>query len=270
MITADTHVHSTSSHDGKATLLEMAEAAVSKGMTRLYLTEHADTNFDKEGNPYTNFMGKSMHEARKQLPDGIRLPLSVELGQMTAFPAIARRILSLDDYEYVIGSLHRLKGNFSMIYHVYENRAECQTVLARYVNELCEFAAESEYDTLGHIDYPLRYFYTACGEILELEEHAERLDEVLRIVIARGKSLELNTATLRKGYPNLMEGAIRRYKELGGTLVTVGSDAHTTGDLQSHFDLAEALLRRAGFDAYTVYEHRKPILVPFAPEGNPV
>ncbi|MBR5867849.1 MAG: hypothetical protein IKZ21_00265, partial [Clostridia bacterium] len=225
---------------------------------------------DKEGNPCTNFMGNSMMEARKSLPDGIRLPLSVELGQMTSFPAIANRILSQNDYEYVIGSLHRLSGNFSMIYHVYENRAECRSVLKRYVQELVEFAATSEYDTLGHIDYPLRYFYTSCGEILELEEFAEEMDQVLRTVIARGKSLELNTATLRKGYPHLMEEAICRYRALGGTLVTVGSDAHHTTDLQYQFDLAEVILRRAGFDSYTIYEHRTPISVPFASKGNPV
>ncbi|MBR4867312.1 MAG: histidinol-phosphatase HisJ family protein [Clostridia bacterium] len=270
MIAVDTHTHSTCSHDGKSTLWEMAEAAISRGMTHLYLTEHADTNFDKEGNPYTNFMGKTMMEARESLPAGIRMPLSIEFGQATAFPAIAERILSMQDYEYVIGSLHRLSGNFSMIYHEYSDRADCEAVLRRYMSELTAFAAEAEYDTLGHIDYPLRYFYVSCGEILELEDFPEELDETLRIVISRGKSLELNTATLRKGYPRLMEGAIHRYRELGGTLVTVGSDAHSTGDLQSDFDQAEDILRRAGFDSYTIYEHRTPILVPFEPKGNPV
>ena len=65
MIRTDSHTHSTCSHDGKSTLWEMAEAAISQGMTHLYLTEHADTIFDKEGNPCSNFMGKSMMEARK-------------------------------------------------------------------------------------------------------------------------------------------------------------------------------------------------------------
>ncbi|MBR5868561.1 MAG: hypothetical protein IKZ21_03885, partial [Clostridia bacterium] len=72
MIRVDSHTHSTCSHDGTSTLREMAESAISRGMTHLYLTEHADTLFDKEGNPCTNFMGNSMMEARKSLPDGIR------------------------------------------------------------------------------------------------------------------------------------------------------------------------------------------------------
>lgn len=270
MITADSHAHSTCSHDGRSSLWEMAGAAISRGMTRLYLTEHCDTNFDQEGNPYTNFMRKSIQDARRDLPTGIRLPLSIELGQMTAFPAIAERILSLDDYEFVIGSLHRLTGNFSMLKHPYKTRRDCQTVLARYMDELTVFAAESEYDALGHIDYPLRYFYTMCGEILSLDDFPNALDEVLRIVISRGKALELNTAALRKGYPKLMENAVFRFRELGGTYITVGSDAHHTADLQHSFDLAEALLRRAGFQSYTVYEHRTPILVPFETKGNPL
>ena len=43
-----------------------------------------------------------------------------------------------------------------------------------------------------------------------------------------GKGIELNTGGFKYGlgHPNPCEDIIKRYKELGGEIITLGSDAH--------------------------------------------
>ena len=48
------------------------------------------------------------------------------------------------------------------------------------------------------------------------------------------------------------------YKEVGGELITVGSDAHRTENVGRGVPEAYALLAQAGFRYVTLYEKRQP------------
>ena len=179
----------------------------------------------------------------------------------------ARELLQRRPYEFVLGALHHLKGEKGFLSREYSSDGECRTLFARYLDELLAAAEETDYDSLAHMDYPLRYFYAKRGLLLRLEDYPREVEEILRAVIRRGKALELNTATLRKGYPFLMTETLRRFREMGGTLVTVGSDAHAPEDIAFAFDRAEAALREAGFSSYTIYQNRRPVPIPLS-EGT--
>ena len=94
-------------------------------------------------------------------------------------------------------------------------------------------------------------------------EFADILDEILGALISRGKGLELNTSGLRKGLPFAHPNAeiLRRYRELGGEIITLGSDAHSARDLAADFGTAKEMLKSAGFREIAVYHARKPDFV---------
>ena len=93
----------------------------------------------------------------------------------------------------------------------------------------------------------------------------EVIDEILRKIVGLGKGIEINTAGLRKGlsHANPHPFILKRYRELGGELITVGSDAHNSADIAADFDAAESFLQGAGFEFYTVFRGRKPYFVKF-------
>ena len=266
MILADAHTHSLFSHDGKAPREEMARGAYEKGLSVLYQTEHFDAYSDG-GTMRVRYFEDAIFSAPPYPDPPVALPLSIEVGEMGEAFSEARELLQRRPYEFVLGALHHLKGEKGFLSREYSSDGECRTLFARYLDELLAAAEETDYDSLAHMDYPLRYFYAKRGLLLRLEDYPREVEEILRAVIRRGKALELNTATLRKGYPFLMTETLRRFREMGGTLVTVGSDAHAPEDIAFAFDRAEAALREAGFSSYTIYQNRRPVPIPLS-EGT--
>ena len=117
---------------------------------------------------------------------------------------------------------------------------------------------------MGHLTYPLRYIEGDHGIPVDLSKHQEAIDGIFRALIDSGKALEVNTSGLRqkigRALPDLP--LVRRYRELGGELVTLGSDAHCVEDLGKGIEAGMDLLREAGFRHFAVYEQHKPILLP--------
>ena len=265
MILTDSHTHSFFSHDGKAPREDMARAAREKGLRRLYQTEHFDAYTDG-GTKRIRYFEETIFSAPPLKDPPVELPLSIELGEMGEAPEESRELLSRHPYEFVLGALHHLRGEKGFLSRDYSSDGECRLLFERYLYELLIAAEETEYDSLAHMDYPLRYFYAKRGLLLRLEDYPEEVEAILGVLIKRGKALELNTAALRKGYPALMTGTVKRFREMGGKYVTVGSDAHAPVDLAANFDEAERSLREAGFTHYAVYRKRKPVLIPLSGE----
>ena len=115
---------------------------------------------------------------------------------------------------------------------------------------------------VGHIDYVVRYG-AHKAEQYGYTEYADILDAILRRVIEDGRGIEVNTAGLQKGlgFPNPHYDVIRRYRQLGGEIVTVGSDAHAPEQIGSNFCLIEDFLREAGFRYRTEFKDRVPVFI---------
>ena len=111
----------------------------------------------------------------------------------------------------------------------------------------------------GHLDYVVRYGPTK-NQNYRYADHAEVIDEILRTLIENEKGIEINTGGFRCdiGTTNPCLEIVKRYRELGGEIITIGSDAHSTEYLQDHFDDAAEMLKEAGFKYYSVFENRIP------------
>ena len=137
-------------------------------------------------------------------------------------------------------------------------------LLRQYFEWELKLAQWDKFDTLAHLTYPLRYIVGNYGKSVDMSAFSEIIDEILQTLIRNGKSLEINTAGLRQpiGVTSPDESIVRRYKELGGKLITIGSDAHYAEHLGAGIEQGYELALKCGFDSVAVYQRRMPTMIP--------
>ena len=116
----------------------------------------------------------------------------------------------------------------------------------------------ADFDVLGHLTYPLRYITGECGIELDMSRFYEQIREIFRRLIGRGKGIEINTSGLRQRYGRLLPDReyVKMYRECGGEILTLGSDAHCAADIAKGIDEGAELARECGFK-YTAYFERR-------------
>ena len=252
----DTHVHSHFSADSGESMENMAEAAIQRGVDVLCFTDHIDYDFDV--NEYLEEIGR----IREMYGGRVKILAGVELGMQPHLPGRYRELLGKYPLDFAIGSQH-LVGRFDPYYPETFAGRDAADVYRQYFEETLEnVRAFEDFDSLGHLDYVTRY-----GEsekpFPSYREFGEIIDEILRILIGRGQALEVNTAGCRKSLrqPNPEPAILKRYRELGGELVTIGADAHLAKDLGTNCRQAMELLRELGYTAAAYYVGHRPVMV---------
>ncbi len=276
----DCHNHTHNSPDGaeESVLCRCARAA-ELGIGVLAVTDHCEVNrffslahYGVEPNGYDTYdFGRdfelSMQEntaAKSKAPEGVKLLCGIELGQATHELALAEHIYADVRLDFVIGSMHQLPGWDDFAFLDY-SKVDAAALFHENLQEIARLARTDTYDVLGHITYALRYM-AAAGVQLELAPYREELAEIFRIVIAKDKGIEINTSGLRQAYgdcfPNLE--CLKLYRELGGKILTIGSDAHTNADLGKGIARGLEIAREAGFTEITYFEKHEPQFIRLA------
>lgn len=276
----DCHNHTHNSPDGaeESVLCRCARAA-ELGIGVLAVTDHCEVNrffslahYGVEPNGYDTYdFGRdfelSMQEntaAKAKAPEGVKLLCGIELGQATHELALAEHIYADVRLDFVIGSMHQLPGWDDFAFLDY-SKVDAAALFHENLQEIARLARTDTYDVLGHITYALRYM-AAAGVQLELAPYREELAEIFRIVIAKDKGIEINTSGLRQAYgdcfPNLE--CLKLYRELGGKILTIGSDAHTNADLGKGIARELEIAREAGFTEITYFEKHEPQFIRLA------
>lgn len=263
----DTHLHSDVSFDGHASRAEMALAARAAGVTGLCFTDHYDVvNEKNELVPVYDWAParKAHQAARAALGPEFPLGYGLELGNAPADFAAAEAALREPGLDFVLGSIHnagKSLGWEDYYYVTFTSPEQCYRYLDDYFSGLEALTAWGKFDALAHLPYPLRYMAQRDGQPVTLDRYEERISELLRALIRGGKALEVNSGkseTLMPEYSWLL----KRYRDLGGTLVTVGSDAHRTADVARGLRAAYALVEAKGFSHITWFQGRQPRLIP--------
>ena len=249
----------------------MAEAARDHGMSLVCFTDHCDMDDDKTGR-HAPTWPECWHTVEKEMsalladpPAGIEIRWGMELGEGNHDLATAVRAAAAPELDFVLGSLHNLK-DVPDFYHIpYASEEECADYNRAYLRELAELARMDFYDVMAHIGYTARYMHRRGFRAeITAELYREELEEILRALIRGGRGLEVNVSGLRQGhtaYPNASVLAL--YRELGGELVTVGSDAHIPQDAGIGVKEGFELLSSLGFRYVVRYTKRKPEFVRF-------
>ena len=263
----DLHMHTSSSFDGNYPAAAMCESAVKNGLSTIAFTDHFDVDFYERHNLETR--QKTSYEdicsAQAEFSDKIRILRGIEMGQPTYCPSLTEKSLARYEYDFVIGSIHNLREmpDFGDLKYKEMTADEIYGLLDKYFEEELILAKWNGFDTLAHLTYPMRYIVQAGRNEIELSRYDDITDEIFKALIANGKALEINTSGLRQPIGKTMptENYVRRFRELGGELLTLGSDAHFTEHVGAGIDEGYAIAESCGFEYVTYFKERKPVKV---------
>lgn len=258
----DTHIHSLFSPDSDAAMEDMVSKAAELGIPVVCFTDHVDWDFPYDDVVYDIDAAeyfKSLRAIRKKFEGRIRVLTGVELGLQPQLADRYQAFVRENDFDFIIGSQHLVFGKDPYYPEVFVEHAE-EEVIRRYFEETCDNLKRfHDFDTMGHLDYIVRNAKER-ERTYSYRVYADIIDEILKQLVKYNIAVEINTAGLRKrqGFPNPHPEILKRYRELGGTLVTVGSDAHRPAHIGYAFDYAAEVLRYCGFTHYVCYEKRTP------------
>lgn len=261
---ADVHMHTTASPDAESTTEEMAEAALERGLGIIAITNHCEMNAP-ENERFEQRMVSCLEELevlRGRYAGRLKLLRGAEVGQAMQNLSAAEAFLDSSELDIVLASVHNVRGEEDFYYLNYLEK-EPRELFSRYLDEVIEMCEWGRFDVLAHLTYPLRYIVTKYGLSFDISDYEPRIEKILSLLVKNGKALEINAGTLRSGgvlCPEL--SIVRRFKELGGEYVTLGSDAHRAADVGEGIVEAAECAREAGFDSIVYFECHKPVRIP--------
>lgn len=262
----DYHTHSWASHDSKTPMEDMCEQAIKIGIKEIAFTEHFD--YEDFGEPITayvpnehfSFFESELEKCIMKYGDKITIIRAHEIGQMHLCYGASKKLINDMSFDFIIGSLHKFH-NCNIGKETFDEKNYMQYT-ADYFENVLLLAQIGDFDCLGHIDMIKRH---TCkyGFVDAHKYFYPEMKKIIDTLISRGRGIELNMSSLRQAPKDTMPSLdiLKYYKEKGGEIITVGSDAHTPLDIASGFSIAYDMLIDAGFKHLTTFKNRQPKFV---------
>lgn len=262
MYTIDYHIHTKRSFDSESEPLQIIEAARKKNINEICFTDHCDLNYFHVQDYPPEIIYNDYRQAAKDLPEDIKVRFGIEIGQQTEYAEKSAEILSFPHFDFVIGSYHCMEG-FKDFFEIEFSDYNPRMLIEIYFERLIYYVQKSDFNVLGHLTYPFRYAKQRSCDI-KIDSFMYETELVFKKLIHCGKGIEINTSGLRGALQETMPPLriAKLYRDLGGEIITVGSDAHTPGDVGAGCRQTVELLREAGFKYITTFEQRKAIQIP--------
>ena len=269
MYLADYHMHSRISPDAGTPMALLAEAAIKAGLDEICFTDHVEpivwgsTRLRPEPYDWAALTGE-YRAAREAMGDRITLRLGMELGDAPwSFEHTEKMIADAPELDFVIGSVHMLSEKFNgvdLYFFDPKDDDEAREGMADYLKQVKKLSEWGRFSVLGHLTLPLRYLNENRGFHLTFDGFEREIEEILRTLIGKGLGIELNT---NRGNTPLPDAPLLRlYRELGGEIITLGSDAHDTRYVGCAIRERQELLRQCGFRYFTTFEGGRPAFRP--------
>jgi len=261
----DFHLHTDFSGDSDTPVSAQIQQALTLGMSRICITDHHDMDvvssydFTLALPDYFTVLERFRDKYRGKL----QIEIGIELGLQNHIASQLKTLSVQYPFDFIIGSCHFIDGLDPYYPEFYKGKREKDAYRRFFEVTLNRVRHLDCFDSFGHLDYVIRYGPNKNRDY-HYKDYSDLIDPILKILIEKGKALECNTGGFRYGlgHPNPCEDILCRYRELGGELLTVGSDAHSPEYLGFCFDRTAALLKHCGFSYYTVYHQRKPEFLP--------
>ena len=269
---ADYHVHTEFSDDSTYPMEAVVKDAIGLGLDEICVTDHVDygikADWDsgqeilyRHGEPMANVdyprYAEEIERMRElyggQLTVKMGMEFGVQVHTIPRFEALFRRY----PFDFIILSIHQVEDKEFWTQDFQKGRTQREYNERYYEEMLRVVRAYKNYSVLGHMDMIKRY--DKAG-IYPFEEVRPMVAEILKTVIADGKGIELNTSSHRYGLTDSMPSAalLQLYKDLGGSIVTIGSDSHAPAHLGTCLEEAKTQLRELGFRRFCTYEEMEP------------
>jgi histidinol-phosphatase (PHP family) len=251
----DSHLHTDLSHDSDVPIDDYARQAIERAIPEIAITDHVDFSPDAPGYGSTTFEQRErvVREAAARWADaGVRIHFGVEITWDGRWEADIREHLDRHAYDFVIGSVHIYRDSVfapDRIARWVDGRSLSE-VVAPYFDEVAAGARSGLFDAMGHIDFVKRWLVDHV-DIRPLPDALELYEPILRALVDTGAALEINTSGLRQPpretYPPA--SVTRRFVDLGGRAITIGSDAHRADSFAFGLDEGYGAMVEAGVDA---------------------
>lgn len=255
----DYHIHSDISGDCAAPMARMADAARKAGLKEICFTEHIDINFPGGTSFVPDF---EVYDAKFALvksafPD-IDIKKGVEAGLEIRTNEKLLMALAGKNFDFIIGSVHLVRGHdpyCSDFWSTFPGRSAFE----EYLKECLLCAKEFDlYDVFGHLGYPSK-FCPRQDSIMRYGDYADAVDGILRTLVQKGKGLEVNTSGIRNTGTTIPEPEIiKRFLEIGGEIITVGSDAHDEQSVGRAVPETLEMLKNMGLKYICAFDERRP------------
>lgn len=254
----DYHMHSNFSADSDIPIENMVQASINKGLTEICFTEHIDyeypdptISFDLDIPAYT----ETINMLREKYKDIISIKKGVELGLQPYLIDRYNQLMNKEDFDFVICSIHTADKKGLHSGDFFANRTPEQAYQLYYEELLYCVKNFKQFNILGHIDLVKRY------KTLDTKENFhDILSEIFKVIIEDGKGIELNASGYAYGLggPMPTQDILKLYKEMGGEVLTIGSDAHIERHVGHNFDKIINLVDSVGFKYITTFDQMEP------------
>lgn len=249
---ADMHVHSNFSPDAHDDLCFMVESAMAKGLKYICFTEHVDMNSNDDGFGYfdLNAYNKAVDWCRKKYGDKITILKGIEFSEPHLYPFEFETIRQMD-FDVIVAGIHWLEGFFYGDQAIKE-KYPASEIFEKYYNDVLKTVKYGGFDVLAHMDFPKRYLQKTFNDM-------EIVDEIIKELVKNDITLEINTASIRRGLSECTPDfpIINKYLEYGGSKITIGSDAHSRGEIAADFNYAYNLAKNFASINIGFFEKRK-------------
>ena len=269
----DYHIHTNYSDDCEYNMKDVVKDAVNMGAEEICFTDHVDYGVKTDWNSGEEVVYKAgmtrlnvdypsyyqeIVELQEEYADKIKLKIGMEFGVQMHTIEKYKKVFAKYPFDFIILSMHQVEDREIWCKEFQEGRS-WQEYNERYYREMLSLVQNyKDYSVLGHIDFITRY---DDNGIYPFEKVKPIIKEILQTVIADGKGIEVNTSCYRYGLNDLTPSReiLNLYRELGGRIITIGSDSHKKEHLCNYIEETMQELKRLGFKEYCIYEKMKPV-----------
>lgn len=255
----DYHMHTRFSGDSEADPREHVKQAIALGLDEICFTDHRDFEypidvFELDVDTYFQTIMALKEEFKEQ----IVIKWGIEMGLDMNHQDKINELIDQYPFDFVIGSIHVI--NHTEFYYgdffkgLSKEEAHCyffEETLKCVQNFDC-------FNVLGHLDYIMRYGPYE-DRMVEHAKYQDIIDEIFKTLIAKGKGIEVNTSGYALngncGFPNFEQ--VKRYYDLGGRIITIGTDSHTSDRVGQHVSDVKEKLEQIGFEDVTTFTKQK-------------
>ena len=275
-VLSDMHTHNKNSHDASCEIRPMLEKAIERNMRYMAVTDHCDIFLCEDDRTldmcsHIVTAAKESDELNRELGDKCYALRGVELGDGIWHPDICQKVIDLMDYDVIIGAVHAVKCTetdgqvgmkraFSQIKYNQISKENLDELLSSYCDDLLYMVETQDIDIMAHLICPTSYPFVRHNIFVDMLPYKAKIEKVLRAIIRKGIAFEVNGALFREidgRQPNLF--VLEMFRDLGGHLITVSTDAHTPGGVGNGLAERVEWLKEMGFNNIFYFKDRKAI-----------
>jgi histidinol-phosphatase (PHP family) len=261
----DCHVHSHFSCDSRIAIKNLVARAMKVGLGGITVTDHADLDYPNQlSQPGFDFEGRAriLNELKKEFAGKFLVLQGIELGFQPQIVKEASKLVQDNYFDFVINSTH-VVDRIDVCRRPLNESWTKEQVYRRYLTAIYDSVTMfDDFDVVGHIGFITRYVPYEDPH-MRYEDYADIIDMILKALIEKGKGFEVNSAgySYKLNTPHPGFDILQRYKELGGEILTLGSDSHVLEQIGDHFTEVIQKLALIGFKHVCYFVNRKPVFV---------